>query len=416
MELVHVGLLRPYTREAHTHSKKQIQALRRSMRELGFITPIMVDDDLTVLAGHGRLKAAKAEGHQKVPCVFASGLSEAEKRAYILADNRLAEDAGWDMDMVAMELQDIENLNFDSTITGFTMPDLETDEKEDDFEEKVTDDTVPITQPGDVWQLGKHRLLCGDATNSADVVRLMNGEQANLFLTDPPYNVNYNGKTKDALTIQNDNMDDQDFRKFLCRAFKTADGVLKPGGVFYIWHAESEGYNFRGACHDVGWNVRQCLIWNKHKFVFGRQDYHWKHEPCLYGWKEGTHVWTGDRKQTTVIDYERPTKSKEHPTMKPVGLFRYCIQNSTYKKDIVLDLFGGSGTTLIAYEKLGRVCQMMEMEPRYCDVIISRWEQLTGLRAVKEGEDEWETATMESGGGDRSETSNKSGEGRAGSV
>jgi len=206
-----------------------------------------------------------------------------------------------------------------------------------------------------------------------------------MLLTDPPYNVAYEGKTKDALTIQNDDISDEQFRTFLRDAFLTASTVMKAGAVFYIWHADSEGYNFRGACKDVGWTVRQCLIWKKSQLVMGRQDYHWKHEPCLYGWKDGAgHLWAADRKQTTILEFDKPSRNGEHPTMKPVGLFEYQMLNNTKGGDIVLDLFGGSGTTLIAAEKNGRVSCLMELDPRYCDVIVKRWEEFTGKQATLE--------------------------------
>lgn len=205
-----------------------------------------------------------------------------------------------------------------------------------------------------------------------------------MLITDPPYNVDYEGKTEEALKIQNDSMDDDEFHTFLCEAFVAADSVLKPGGVFYIWHADSEGFNFRSACKETGWTVRECLIWNKNSMVLGRQDYQWKHEPCLYGWKDGAgHYWGSDRTQTTVIDWDRPTASRLHPTMKPVGLFAYQIQNSSKKNDSVLDLFAGSGTTLMACEELGRKSFNCEMDPRYCDVIVKRWEDHTGKKAKR---------------------------------
>ena len=222
--------------------------------------------------------------------------------------------------------------------------------------------------------------MCGDSTSASDVEKLMNGERVDLLITDPPYNVNYEGV---AGKIQNDNMGDDEFRTFLSSAFSAADSVMKNGAVFYIWHADSEGYNFRGACKDVNWQVRQCLIWNKNAMVMGRQDYHWKHEPCLYGWKSGaSHKWKSDRKQTTVLEYDKPQKSAEHPTMKPVALFDYQIKNNTVQGDNVLDVFGGSGTTLMACEQSDRICFMMELDPKYVDVIIQRWEQFTGQKAV----------------------------------
>lgn len=225
--------------------------------------------------------------------------------------------------------------------------------------------------------------MCGDSTIIDDVEKLMNGEKADMLLTDPPYNVDYEGKTKDKLKIKNDKMDNNNFRNFLVDAFSNADIAMKPGAVFYIWHADSEGYNFRGACFDIGWKVRQCLIWNKNSMVMGRQDYHWKHEPCLYGWKDGLgHLWTADRKQTTVIECERPTKNDLHPTMKPIKLFDYQIKNNTKECDIILDLFGGSGTTIMACEQNNRKAYIMELDAHYVDVIIARWEQFTGQKAV----------------------------------
>lgn len=225
--------------------------------------------------------------------------------------------------------------------------------------------------------------MCGDSTKEQDVLKLMQGKKADLFLTDPPYNVDYTGKTEDALKIDNDDMEDEDFREFLRKAFTCANNVMVEGASFYIWHAHSEGYNFRGACHDIGWRVRQCLIWAKNSMVMGRQDYQWKHEPCLYGWKDGaSHRWYSDRTQTTLLNFDRPTKNDLHPTMKPLDLFGYLVQNSSRKGESVLDLFGGSGTTLIVCEKTERKCFTMELDPKYCDVIIKRWETLTGGKAV----------------------------------
>lgn len=241
-----------------------------------------------------------------------------------------------------------------------------------------------MTKLGDLWQLGDHRLICGDSTDATVIEELLGGEMADLLITDPPYNVDYTGKTKDALKIKNDVMENGQFREFLRDAFYSADLVMRKGAVFYIWHADSEGYNFRGACHDVGWTVRECLVWNKNVMVLGRQDYQWKHEPCLYGWKDGaSHLWASDRKQTTVLNFNRPMRNGEHPTMKPVELFAYQISNNTHEGDKVLDLFGGSGTTIIACEQLKRKGFCCELDPHYCDVIIDRWERFTGEKAVR---------------------------------
>lgn len=384
-ENVEIEKLIPYKNNARTHSDEQIEKIAKSMKEFGFINPILVDGNLNVIAGHGRILGAKKLGMKEVPCLFIEDLTEEQKRAYIIADNRLAEDAGWDKELLKIELEDLKNMNFDITLTGFELEDFdfsmdETEVIEDEFDETVPEE--PTSKKGEIYKLGKHFLMCGDSTDINDVEKLMNGVKADMLLTDPPYNVDYEGGT--GLTIQNDNMDDETFREFLRVSFFNANSVMKEGAVFYIWHADSEGYNFRGACHDIGWKVRQCLIWCKNTLVMGRQDYHWKHEPCLYGWKEGaSHLWASDRKQTTVLEFDRPSVSKEHPTMKPVGLFDYLIKNNTKKDDIVLDLFAGSGTSIIVCEQNGRIAYSMELDPKYVDVIISRWEKLTGQQAER---------------------------------
>lgn len=384
-ENVKIEKLIPYRNNARTHSDEQVEKIAKSMREFGFINPVLVDGKFNIIAGHGRVLGAKKLGMKEVPCLFIEDLTEEQKRAYIIADNRLAEDAGWDKEMLKIELEELQNLNFDISLTGFEMDDFdfgmdETEVIEDEFDETVPEE--PKSKKGEIYKLGKHYLMCGDSTDINDVEKLMNGAKVDLFLTDPPYNVDYQGGT--GLTIQNDNMDEDTFREFLKVSFFNANTVMKEGAVFYIWHADSEGYNFRGACHDIGWKVRQCLIWCKNTLVMGRQDYHWKHEPCLYGWKEGaSHLWASDRRQTTVLEFDRPSVSKEHPTMKPVGLFDYLIKNNTKKDDIVLDLFAGSGTTIIACEQNGRIAYSMELDPRYVDVIIARWEKLTGEQAER---------------------------------
>lgn len=384
-ENVEIEKLKPYKNNARTHSDEQIEKIAKSMKEFGFINPVLVDGNLNVIAGHGRILGAKKLGMKEVPCLFIEDLTEEQKRAYIIADNRLAEDAGWDKELLKIELEDLKNMNFDITLTGFELEDFdfsmdETEVIEDEFDETVPEE--PTSKKGEIYKLGKHFLMCGDSTDINDVEKLMNGVKADMLLTDPPYNVDYEGGN--GLTIQNDNMDDETFREFLRVSFFNANSVMKEGAVFYIWHADSEGYNFRGACHDIGWKVRQCLIWCKNTLVMGRQDYHWKHEPCLYGWKEGaSHLWASDRKQTTVLEFDRPSVSKEHPTMKPVGLFDYLIKNNTKKDDIVLDLFAGSGTSIIACEQNGRIAYSMELDPKYVDVIISRWEKLTGQQAER---------------------------------
>lgn len=389
-----VSELIPYARNARTHSDEQIERIAASIKEFGWTNPILIDGESGIIAGHGRVLAARKLGLEKVPTIELSGLTEAQKRAYIIADNRLALDAGWDEEMLKLEFAELEKEGFELSKTGFSdeeinemMADL--DREVDGVEDVDTPEPPknPKTKRGEVWILGTHRLMCGDSTSVEDVQEVMGGGIADLWLTDPPYNVAYQGKTKDALTIQNDEMDDESFRRFLVSAYSAADSVLKEGAAFYIWHADSEGFNFRGACRDVGWKVRECLIWSKNTFVLGRQDYQWQHEPCLYGWKDGAaHNWYSDRSQTTILEFNRPNRNAEHPTMKPVGLFQYLIGNSTKPGDIVLDSFGGSGTTLIACEQTGRSARILELDPCYCDVIIERWQNLTGQRAVRESD------------------------------
>ena len=393
LEMISIDALAPYARNSRTHSDAQVAQIAGSIREFGFTNPVLIDDESGIVAGHGRVQAARALGMEQVPCIRLEGLTEAQRRAYVIADNRIALNAGWDLDMLAVELDDLKGIDFDLDLLGFDVGEIDkilamadaTTEGETDIDDVPDVQAEAITQPGDVWLLGKHRVMCGDSTAVTAMDVLMGGALADMLLTDPPYNVAYEGKTRDALRIENDAMGNDDFRAFLRDALVTADSALKPGAVFYIWHADSEGYNFRGACHDAGWQVRQCLIWAKSSLVMGRQDYHWKHEPCLYGWKDGAgHLWASDRKQTTVLEFERPSRNGEHPTMKPVALFEYQMLNNTKGGDIVLDSFGGSGTTLIAAEKNGRVARLMELDPKYVDVIVRRWQQFTGKRAVLE--------------------------------
>lgn len=384
MEIVKVGIdtIEEYEKNAKLHPKEQIEQIKKSIEEFGNNDPIAIDENNVIIEGHGRYKALKELGYKEVEVIKLTHLTEEQKKAYILAHNKLTMNTDFDIDLLNDELADI--IDIDMSDFGFEMS---FDDEEDEVVEDEFDDTPPeepTAKLGDIYQLGRHRLMCGDSTSVEDVEKLMDGMQADMLLTDPPYNVAYEGKTKDALTIQNDSMDNDSFRQFLRMAFFAADNVMKPGAVFYIWHADSEGYNFRGACFDIGWTVRQCLIWNKNTMVLGRQDYHWKHEPCLYGWKEGAgHLWASDRKQTTIIDFDKPQRNGEHPTMKPVGLFDYQILNNTKGGDIVLDLFGGSGTTIMACEQNGRNGYLMELDPRYVDVIIRRWEEFTGETAVK---------------------------------
>ena len=373
---------------ARKHSQRNIEAIASSLRRFGQQKPIVVDKSNVVRAGNGTLEAARHLGWDQIDVVF-TNLESSEATAFAIADNRTAELAEWNDDVLAASLQGLdEELQAAAGYEGKELEQiLSTLDTADVIEDEVPEvPNDPTTQPGDLWLLGDHRLLCGDSTKQEDVDRLMGGERADLWLTDPPYNVAYEGKTKDALTIDNDSMADADFREFLVKCFSCAFQVLKPGASFYIWHADSEGYNFRGAVHDCGEQVRQCLIWQKNVMVMGRQDYQWKHEPCLYGWKKGaSHGWYSDRKQTTVLEFDRPSRSTEHPTMKPISLFSYQMANSTAPQGLVYDAFLGSGTTLIAAEQLGRKCYGMELSPQYCDVIVERWQNLTGKEARRDG-------------------------------
>lgn len=390
IELVSVNVLIPYVNNARTHDDAQIAQIAGSIKEFGFNNPVLIADDNSIIAGHGRVMAARKLGMDSVPCVRLSHLTDSQRKAYILADNRIAMNSDWDSNLLALELKELDADGMDLSMLGFDADEINAILNPITETEGLTDEDEvpepppePITKLGDVWILGNHRLMCVDSTSIDQIEKLCNGRQVDMWLADPPYNVAYEGKTKDALTIQNDSMSNDSFRQFLRDAYVAADVVMKPGAVFYIWHADSEGYNFRGAAFDAGWKVRQCLIWKKSTIVMGRQDYHWKHEPCLYGWKEGAgHLWAADRKQSTILEFDKPSRNGEHPTMKPVALFEYQMLNNTKGGDIVLDSFGGSGTTMIAAEKNGRVGYLMEFDPKYCDVIVKRWENFTGKKAV----------------------------------
>jgi site-specific DNA-methyltransferase (adenine-specific) len=379
----------PYVKNSRTHSDAQVAQIAASIKEFGWTNPILVDGSNGIIAGHGRLLAARKLGMKDVPTIELKDLTETQKKAYIIADNRLALNAGWDNEMLTIELNDLLADGFALDILGFDPKEIAALLEPDVVQGLTDEDAVPetpkeaSTKLGDIYILGKHRLMCGDSTSITDIEKLIDQQPVDMCLTDPPYNVAYEGATKEKLTIINDSMGNDEFRQFLRDAFVAADTVMKQGAVFYIWHADSEGYNFRGACSDAGWKVRQCLIWKKSSLVMGRQDYHWMHEPCLYGWKDGAaHLWSADRKQTTILEFNKPTRNGEHPTMKPVELFEYQMLNNTKGGDIVLDSFGGSGTTLIAAEKHGRYARIMELDPKYCDVIVKRWEDFTGKKAV----------------------------------
>lgn len=401
IEYLPIKALKPYEKNTRKHQKKDVDNIARSIEKYGMCDAIGIWGEQNIIVeGHGRLLACKQLGMTEVPCVRLDHLTDEQRREYAIAHNATAELSMWDENFLVQELADLDMSDFDFNF-GITIED-EDEAEEDNFD---VDSATPAEQNaklGDVYQLGRHRLMCGDSTSITDVEKLCGGAVIDMLLTDPPYNVNYEGS---AGKIKNDNMEDSAFREFLRSAFFCAKSVLKPGGAFHIWHADSEGYNFRGACIDVGLKIRQCLIWVKNSLVLGRQDFQWKHEPCLYGenpleypmteeyededcqpclygWKDGTHYWFKNRKQTTILEFDKPKRSKEHPTMKPVKLFDYEMKCNTKKGENVLDLFGGSGTTIIAAEQNGRNAFVMEFDPKFVDVIIARWEALTGDKAV----------------------------------
>lgn len=388
-EVVKISALKAAPYNPRQISGEALAGLSKSLERWGVVQEVVANRQTGyIVGGHQRVAALKKMGVKEVPVVWVD-LDDVEEKALNVALNNPHISGEFD-DTIAGLLTEIRDGigpdDFESLMLDDLLPpDATLVEGNTDPDDVPETPEEPTTKPGDLWVLGDHRLLCGDSTNLQHLERLMAGEKANLWITDPPYNVAYEGKTKDALTIQNDSMSDGDFRQFLRDCYSTADAVLEPGAAFYIWHADSEGYNFRGAAHDVGWQIRQCLIWVKSVLVMGRQDYHWKHEPCLYGWKEGAaHTWNTDRKQTTVLEFEKPARNGEHPTMKPVDLFQYQINNSSKTNSIVLDSFGGSGTTVIACERTARRARIMELDPAYCDVIVKRWEEFTGKKAELE--------------------------------
>lgn len=395
-----VDALTPYAFNAKKHDAKQVANIANSLKKFGFVQPVVVDAEGVIVIGHGRVLAAKKLGMKTVPTVVVDDLTPEQVRELRIADNKLNE-SEWDFDLLA---QDIDGLAFEGFDFDLGVLPAEPEVVEDDFpiDEVLEELEMPTTQFGDIWILGRHRLMCGDSTDRKMVQTLCGGQAMDMLLTDPPYNVNYEGT---AGKIENDNMEDKQFRAFLTDAFQNASAVMKPGAAFHIWHADSEGYNFRGACNDAGLKIRQCLIWVKNSLVLGRQDFQWKHEPCLYGekpydgleefedpedhqpclygWKDGKHYWFKNRKQTTILEFDKPKKSKEHPTMKPIRLFDYEMQCNSRPGDCVLDLFAGSGTTIMACEQNGRTAYCMEFDPKYADVIVKRWEEFTGKQAER---------------------------------
>ena len=378
MQMVPIGKLIPYVNNARTHSEDQITKLRSSLREFGFINPILIDRDFNVIAGHGRLAAAKAENFDEVPCVYVDHLTEAQKKAYILADNRMAEDAGWDEEMLRIEIEALKEQAFDLSLTGFDEDEIagffdDEEAQDDNFDEDKALEAPAFVEPGDVWILGRHRLMCGDSTKPEDVSVLMEGKKANICITDPPYNCAYEGGT--GMKIMNDKWDDsKKFYQFLLDAFKNVYANLADGGAFYCFHSDAEKVNFFNATVDAGFHYSTTCIWVKNALVIGRMDYQMRHEPVIYAFKDtAKHKFYGDRKQTTVWEFDKPTKSKLHPTTKPLPLVAYPMRMSSMENSIVLDLFGGSGSTLMAAEQLNRIAFLMELDPKYASAIVRRY-------------------------------------------
>lgn len=431
IEHIATDALVAYARNSRTHSDAQVAQLGKSIEEFGFTNPVLIDDHNTLIAGHGRVMAAKSIGLQVVPCIRLSHLSDNQRRAYVIADNKLAEQAGWDMATLKREMEDLMADSFDMSLLGFGDDELsdlldisKNDEntKDPDAAPALKDD--PTTRTGDVWKLGLHRVICGDSTSTENLSRLMQKDLADMVWTDPPYNVAYE---TDAGKIANDNISDQDFKAFLDSAMAAMIGVMKPGGAIYVAHADTEGFNFRSAFKNAGFKLSGCIVWKKNALVMGRSDYQWIHEPILYGWKPGAaHRWFGGRKQTTMIEFAaennsfrerfdgkyeihlgdsvmlidgaatveelipsiinepKPARSDMHPTMKPVALIERMLKNNAKKGDIVLDSFGGSGSTMMACERLGMRARLSELDPGYCDVIVTRWQTFTGQTATLE--------------------------------
>ena len=384
-QLVSTDKLIPYVNNARTHSPEQIKKLRSSLREFGFVNPVIIDREYNVIAGHGRLMAAKEEGITEVPCVYVDHLTDAQKKAYILADNRMALDAGWDEELLAVEMQELQDLGYDLSMTGFDEKELAdlfsdgtgSDAKDDDFDLTAALEKASFVKRGDVWTGDRHRLMCGDATSPEDVNTLMGDTKANLILTDPPYGVSF--KSASGLTIQNDSMKNEEFYSFLLSAFKCMADHLEKGGAAYVFHADTEGLNFRRAFIDAGFHLAGCCIWVKDSLVLGRSDYQWQHEPVLYGFMQnGKHKWYSDRKQTTIWHFDKPKRNANHPTSKPLDLLGYPIGNSTQENAVVIDTFGGSGSTLMACEQMNRICCMMELDEKYASVILRRYVEDTG--------------------------------------
>ena len=376
IEYLPIKALKPYEKNTRKHQKKDVENIARSIEKFGMNDPIGIWKDNIIVEGHGRLLACKQLGMTEVPCVRLDHLTDEQRREYAIAHNATAELSEWDLDILSDELAELNLSDFDF---DFGIEGQEENEVVEDEAPEVDEENDPISKPGDIWQLGRHRLMCGDSTDKATVEMLMDGKKANLVVTDPPYNVNYEGT---AGKIKNDNMDNDSFYRFLFDSFTNMEYAMADDASIYVFHSDTEGLNFRKAFADAGFYLSGCCIWKKPSLVLGRSPYQWQHEPCLFGWKKsGKHQWYAGRKETTIWEFDKPKKNSDHPTMKPIALISYPIKNSSMSNCIVLDPFGGSGSTLIACEQLDRICYTMELDPKYCDVIIKRWETLTGEKA-----------------------------------
>lgn len=386
MELNYINIsdIKPYENNPRNNDIA-VDKVAESIKEFGFKVPIIVDKDTVIIAGHTRYKAAKKLGLKEIPIIKAEDLAPEQVQAFRIMDNKSSEMASWNYEALLKEIEELKLEDYTLELTGFELNEVESlfdeynpkeiqEDENFDIEGELQSIEEPITKKGDMWLLGNHRLLCGDSTLESDVLKLMNGHKAKMVFTDPPYNVNYEGGTEERLTIQNDNMSDSEFYNFLKSVFKNYYDLMEEGASIYVCHADTEGENFRKAYREAGLKLAECIIWVKDKFTMGRQDYHWRHEPILYGWKEGkAHYFVDDRTQDTVWEISKPKRNAEHPTMKPIPLCARAIKNSSKLGDIVVDLFGGSGSTLMAAEETDRVCYTMELDERYCDVIVLRY-------------------------------------------
>ncbi len=388
MEIINrrVSELIPYDRNPRKNDEA-VKYVKASIEQFGFKVPIVIDADGVIVAGHTRLKAAKELGMKEVPCIVADDLTPEQTRAFRVADNKTAEIAEWDIELLNTELLDLE-ANFDMADFGFEINPPTGEVSDDDFDADAVADAIvePVTKLGDIWTLGRHRLMCGDSTDRETVDRLMDGAKADMVFTDPPWNVNYGASDHPSWkqrSIMNDSMSTEEFKEFLDQSYACMAEASKDGGMIYVVMSAQEWGSNMSSLAEAGFHWSSTIIWNKDHLVLSRKDYHTKYEPIWYGWKEGAARLAPleDRKQSDVWDFDRPTRSEEHPTMKPVALVARAVENSSKQNGIVLDLFGGSGTTLVASEQLNRTCYMMELDPKYCDVIVKRWELLTGGKA-----------------------------------